>query len=82
MAYQTLLKYLPKANQFLTKDVIQRFRVIFLANLELGFKSNTTYTIYTICNLMTSSELLTLVLLLSPGMALSVLLMLTFAKGG
>lgn len=31
---------------------------------------------------MTSSELLTLVLLLSPGMALSVLIMLTFAKGG
>jgi len=31
---------------------------------------------------MTSNELLTLVLLLSPGMALSILLMLTFSKGG
>ena len=31
---------------------------------------------------MTSNELLTLVILLSPGMLLSVLIMLTFAKGG
>jgi hypothetical protein len=31
---------------------------------------------------MTSNELLTLVILLSPGMALSFLIMLTFAKGG
>ena len=31
---------------------------------------------------MTSNELLTLIALLAPGMALSVLIMLTFAKGG
>ena len=31
---------------------------------------------------MTSNELLTLVVLLSPGMLLSVFIMLTFAKGG
>jgi len=31
---------------------------------------------------MTSNELFTLVALLAPGMALSILLMLTFAKGG
>lgn len=31
---------------------------------------------------MTPNELMTLALLLSPGMALSILLMVTFAKGG
>ena len=31
---------------------------------------------------MTSNELLTLAILLSPGMLLSILIMLTFAKGG
>ncbi len=31
---------------------------------------------------MTPNDLLTLVLLLAPGMALSVLLMLSFSKGG